>query len=52
MEEVSAPGSEITHEIINRWKPFNRGESLVAHMHQLYPTLLQMPVVMRVEGKG
>ena len=52
MEEVSAPGPEGAQKIINRWKPFNRGESPVAHMEQLYPTLLRMPVVVRVEGKG
>ena len=47
MEEVSAPGPEGAQDIINRWKPFNPGESLVAHMEQLYPTLLRsvgMPI--------
>ena len=52
MEEVSAPGPEGAQEIINRWKPFNQGESLAAHMHQLYPALLRMHVVVRAEGKG
>ena len=52
MEEVSAPGPEGTQEIINRWKPFNRGESLAANMEQLYSALLLMPVVVRAEGKG
>ena len=41
MEEVSAPGLEGAQEIINRWKPFNQGESPAARMHQLYPTLLR-----------
>ena len=52
MEEVSAPGPESTQDIINRWKPFNRGESPAAHMEQLYPALLRMSVVVRAEGKG
>ena len=52
MEEVSVPRPEGAQEIINRWRPFNRGESPTAHMHQLYPALLRMPVVMRVEGRG
>ena len=50
MEEVSAPGPEGAQEIINRWKPFNRGESSVAYLEQLYPTLLQMSVAVRAEG--
>ena len=52
MEEVSAPGPEGAQEIINRWKSFNRGQSPTAHMHQLYPALLRMPVAMRAKGKG
>ena len=52
MEEVSAPRPEGAQEIINRWRPFNWGESPVAHMHQLYPALLRMPVVVRAKGKG
>ena len=27
-------------EIINSWSPFNKRESLVTHMRDLYPTLL------------
>ena len=52
MEEVSAPEPEGAREIINRWKPFNRGEFPTAHMEQLYPALLRMSVVVRAEGKG
>ena len=52
MAEVSAPGPEGAQEIINCWKPFNRGESPAAHMHQLYSKLLWMPVVVWAEGKG
>ena len=52
MEEVSASGIEGAQEIINRWMPFNRGDFPIAHMEQLYSTLLQMPIVVRAEGKG
>ena len=52
MEEVSALKPEGAQEIINRWKPFNRGESLASHMEQLYPTLLRMLIVVRARGKG
>ena len=40
MEEVSALEPEGAQEIINRWKLFNHGESLAAHLEQLYPTML------------
>ena len=52
IEEVSVPRLEGAQEIINRWRPFNWGESPVAHMHQLYPTLLWMAVVVRAEERG
>ena len=52
MEEVSAPRLEGAQEIINRWEPFNRGESLSSHLEQLYPVMLWMPVEARAEGKG
>ena len=52
MEEVSVPGPEGAQEIINGLRPFNRGESLTAHMHQLYPELLRMTVVVQAEGIG
>ena len=52
MEEVLAPGLEDAQEIINRWKPFNRGESSASHLKQLYPAMLRMPIEVRVEGKG
>ena len=32
-----APGSEVAREIIDRWSPFNKRESSVAHMRDLYP---------------
>ena len=52
MEEVSALGPEGAQEIINRWKPFNQGESPTAHLEQLYPEMLWMPSDVRAEGKG
>ena len=52
MEEVSAPGPEGAQEIINHWKSFNRGESLAAHMEQLYPALLWISVAMWAGGKS
>ena len=52
MEEVSVPGLEGAQEIINRQRSFNQGESSAAHMHQLYPALLRMPVTMRAKGRG
>ena len=50
MEEVSVPRSEGAQKIIDRWRPFNRGESPTAHMHQLYPALLWMHVAVRARG--
>ena len=52
MEEVLVLGLEGAQEIINRWRPFNRGESPTAHMHQLYHALLRMPVAVQAEGRG
>ena len=52
MEEISAPGPKGDQEIINRWEPFNQGESPTAHLEQLYPTMLRMPIEVRAEGKG
>ena len=36
-------------EIIDGWSPFNKRESSVAHMHDLYPTLLRVSMVARAE---
>ena len=52
MEEVSALRLEGAQEIINRWKPFNQGESMASHLEQLYPTMLRIPIDVRAEGKG
>ena len=42
-------GPEATWEIINCWCPFNKNEYSIAYMRDLYPTLLQVPVVARAE---
>ena len=52
MEEVIAPELEGVQEIIDHWRPFNRGESAADRMHDLYPTLLRLPVVVRARGQG
>ena len=52
MEKVLAPEPEGAQKIINRWRPFNRGESSVDHLYELYPVLLRMPVVVRAERRG
>ena len=52
MEEVSVPEPEGAKEIINNWRSFNRGESPIAHMHQLYPAFLQMSVAVQAEERG
>ena len=52
MEEVSVPVLEGAQEIIDRWRPFNQGESSANHLHDLYPVMLRMPVVVRVWGQG
>ena len=52
MEEVSALGPQGAQEIINHWKPLNRGKSPTTHLEQLYSAMLRMPVDVRAEGKG
>ena len=37
-----APGPEGALEIIDRWIPFNKRESSIMHMHDLYPPHLQV----------
>ena len=44
-----APSPKGAWEIINRWSPFNKRESSVSHMCDLYPTLLWVPVATRAE---
>ena len=45
------PRPEGTQEIINRWRPFNRGESSADRLHELYPMMLWMPIVVRAGGQ-
>ena len=52
MEEVSVPRPKGTQEIIDRWRPFNRGESSANHLHELYLMMLRMPVAVQVGGQG
>ena len=52
MEEVSVPELEGAQEIIDRWRPFSRGESSTDRLHELYPVMLQMLVVVRAGGQG
>ena len=40
LTDTVAPGPEGAREIIDRWSPFNKLESSVTHMRNLYPTLL------------
>ena len=42
-------GLEAAQFIIDHWAPFKQRDSSVAHMCNLYPTLLRVPVVARVE---
>ena len=44
-----APSLKSAREIIYCWNPFNKRESLVTHIHDLYPTLLRVLVAARVE---
>ena len=43
--DAVTPSLEAAQELIDRWSPFKKRESLVAHMRDLYPILLQVPVV-------
>ena len=52
MEEVTVPRSESGREIVDLWRPFNWGESSTDHLHDLYPTMLRMPVTVRTRGQG
>ena len=46
MVAVDLEGARV---IIHRWSPFNWVEPLIAHMRDLYPNYLRVPVVARVE---
>ena len=43
------PGPDAAWSIIDRWNPFNKRDSSVAHTRELYPNNLRIPMVARVE---
>ena len=47
--DTLALGPKVAQSIIDHWDPFNKRESLVTHIRNLYPTLLRVPVAARVE---
>ena len=52
IEEVTVLGPEGAQEIVDRWRPFNRGESSADHLHDLYLTMLWMPVTLLARGRA
>ena len=52
MEEVIVPGPEGVQEIVDRWRPLNRGESSADHLHDMYPTMLRMQVTIQAGGRA
>ena len=52
MEEVTVPGLEGDQEIVDRWRPFNRGESSTDRLHNMYSTMLRILVTIQVGGQG
>ena len=47
--DTVAPGQEAAREIIDHWSPFNKRESSITQMLNLYPTLLRVRVATYVE---
>ena len=47
--DTPVPGPDEAWSIINSWNPFNKRDSSVTHMNELYPNLLQIPMVARAE---
>ena len=47
--DTSASGLDVCRSIIDRENPFNKRDSSLAHMRELYPNNLQIPVVARAE---
>ena len=52
MEEVAVPGPNDIKSILHRWKPFNRGESVVDRLDNLYPRTLRLPMRVWEAGQG
>ena len=49
-EEVAVPGLDDIKSILHHWKPFNRGESAVDHLDDLYLRMLRLLVRAREAG--
>ena len=45
--DIPTPGLKAAHLIIDRRASFNKRDPSIAHMSDLYPTLLRVPVVAR-----
>ena len=45
--DIVAPGLESAREIIDCWSPFNKRESSVMHMRDLYSTFLRVSTTTR-----
>ena len=45
LANTSIPGPDSAQSIIDRWNPFNKRDTSVTDIHELYPTNLQIPVV-------
>ena len=52
MEEVIVLEPEGAQEIVDQWRPFNRGKSSADHLHNLYPMMLRMPVTIWAREQG
>ena len=50
MEEVTVPRMESAQEIVDWWRPFNRGKSSADYLHDLYSMMLQVLVIVRAGG--
>ena len=51
-KEESVSGLEDLKHIVNRWKPFNRGEFAADLLNILYPVMLRMSMVARANRVG
>ena len=47
--DTLALGPKEAWSIIDRWNPFDKRDFSAAHIRELYPDLLRIPVVARVE---
>ena len=49
LADMVAPRPKAARKIMDHWSPFNKRESSVTCMRDLYPTLLRLPVVARAK---